>query len=53
MAQTYKAIIYLHETAFENTFGIEKILKISGATSILRTGRRDIWNDILVNKEKS
>ena len=39
--------------AFQNTFGILKILKIDGATSILMRGHLDILTDLLVNKEIS
>ena len=35
---------------FQNIFGIEKILKIEGATSILMRGRGENLIDLLVNR---
>ena len=40
------------KTAFQNTFGMEKILKIDGATSILMRGHGEILIDLLVNKKQ-
>ena len=37
------------KVAFQNTFEIEKILTIIGATSILMNGYRDILTDLLLN----
>ena len=39
------------KTAFQNSFGIEKILKLNGATSILMRSYRDNLTDLLVNKK--